>query len=59
MVGLELNRARELMNQLGFTNVRFEPTESSQPENEVVYQSVTKNETVDVTAEVIIQYSRG
>ena len=59
VVGLELNRARELMNQLGFTNVRFEPTESSQPENEVVYQSVTKNETVDVTAEVIIQYSRG
>ena len=59
VVGLELNRARELMNQLGFTNVRFEPTESSQPENVVVYQSVNKNETVDVTAEVIIQYSRG
>ena len=59
VVGLELNRARELMNQLGFTNVRFEPTESSQPENEVVYQSVNKNEMVDVTAEVIIQYSRG
>ena len=59
VVGLELSRAKELMQQLGFTNVRYEPTESSRPENEVVYQSVAKNETVDVTGEVIIQYSSG
>ena len=59
VIGLELNRAKELMKQLGFTNVRYEPTESSRPENEVVYQSVAKNETVDVSAEVIIQYSSG
>ena len=57
--GLELKRAKELMTQLGFTNVRYEPTESSRPENEVVYQSVAKNETVDVSAEVIVQYSSG
>ena len=55
----ELNRAKELMAGLGFTNVRYEPTESSRPENEVVYQSVAKNETVDVSTEVIIQYSSG
>ena len=59
VIGLELTRAKELMNQLGFTNVRYEPTESSRPENEVVYQSVAKNETVDVSAEVIVQYSSG
>ena len=59
VVGLELARARELMEQMGFTNVRYEPTESSRPENEVVYQSVGKNETVDVSAEIIVQYSTG
>ena len=59
LVGLELNRARELMEQMGFTNVRYEPTESSRPENEVVYQSVGKNETVDVSTEIIVQYSSG
>ena len=59
VVGLELARARELMEQMGFTNVRYEPTESSRPENEVVYQSVGKNETVDVSTEIIVQYSTG
>ncbi len=59
VVGLELNRAKELMTQLGFTNVRYEPTESSRPENEVVYQSVDKDETLDVSSEIIIQYSSG
>ena len=59
VVGLELSRAKELIQQLGFTNVRYEPTESSRPENEVVYQSVGKNETVDVSTEIIVQYSSG
>ena len=59
VVGLELSRAKELMEQMGFTNVRYEPTESSRPENEVVYQSVGKNETVDVSTEIIVQYSSG
>ena len=59
VVGLELNRAKELMTQMGFTNVRYEPTESSRPENEVVYQSVEKNVAADVSSEVIIQYSTG
>ncbi|MGM9659574.1 MAG: Stk1 family PASTA domain-containing Ser/Thr kinase [Faecousia sp.] len=59
VVGLELSRAKELMTQLGFTNVRYEPMESLKPENEVVYQSVAKNETVDASTEIIIQYSTG
>lgn len=59
VVGLELNRAKELMEQMGFTNVRYEPTESSRRSNEVVYQSVGKNETVDVSTEIIVQYSSG
>ena len=59
VVGLELERARELLTQMGFTNVRYETTESTRPRNEVVYQSVDKGETLDVAAEIIVQYSSG
>ncbi len=59
VVGMELDLARELMDQLGFTNVRYEPTESQKPVNEVVYQSKDKDEELDVETEIIIQYSVG
>ena len=59
VVGLELSRAKELLTQMGFTNVRYEQMESPKPANEVIYQSVAKNETVDASSEVIIQYSTG
>ncbi len=59
VVGLELSRAKELMEQQGFKNVRYEQVESQKPENEVVYQSVTKNTEVDVSSEIIVHYSQG
>lgn len=59
VVGLPLDRAKELMEQRGFDNVRYEPVESQKPENEVVYQSVEKDKEIDVSSEVIIHYSEG
>ena len=60
LVGMEVSRAKELLDQLGFTNVRIEPVESQKPKDEVVYQSIAKNtEEVDVTKEVIVHYSEG
>lgn len=59
VLGLELTRAQELLEQMGFTNVRVEPAESSKPKDEVVYQSVEKNKEIDVTSEIIIHYSQG
>lgn len=59
VVGLDVERAKELMKDLGFTNVRYEKVESQKPENEVVYQSVAKNTEIDVKSEVIIHYSEG
>ena len=59
VVGMELDRVKELMTQMGFTNVRYEQVESQKPLNEVVYQSVTKNTDTDVNAEIIIHYSGG
>ena len=59
VVGLEVERARELMTQMGFTNVRYESVESQKPKGEVVYQSVAKNTETDVAGEIIIHYSMG
>ena len=59
VLGLEVEAAKRLLSQLGFTNVRVEPTESSKPLDEVVYQSVEKDKLIDVTDEIIIHYSTG
>jgi hypothetical protein len=59
VVGLEISRARELMEQQGFKNVRYEQVESQKPKDEVIYQSVGKNKEVDVDSEIIIHYSEG
>ena len=59
VVGLEKDRAKNLLDSMGFKNVRYEQTESQKPINEVVYQSVKSNEEIDVNTEIIIQYSQG
>jgi len=59
VIGLEISRAKELMEQQGFKNVRYEQVESQKPKNEVIYQSVAKNKEVDVNSEIIIHYSEG
>jgi len=59
VVGLEISRAKELMTQQGFKNVRYEQVESQKPKDEVIYQSVGKNKEVDVNSEIIVHYSEG
>jgi len=59
VVGLEVDRAMELMTQLGFSNVRYEEVESRKPAGQVIYQSVNASDKIDATAEVIIHYSQG
>ena len=59
VVGLEISRAKELMEQQGFKNVRYEQVESQKPKDEVIYQSVAKNKEIDVNAEIIVHYSEG
>ena len=59
VIGLDIGRAKELMTQQGFKNVRYEQVESQKPKDEVIYQSVGKNKEVDVNAEIIIHYSEG
>ena len=59
LIGMDVEAAKKVMEPLGFTNVRYEPTESQRPVNEVVFQSVDKNKELDVTTQIIIQYSAG
>ena len=58
VLGLELSRAKALMEQQGFKNVRYEMVESQKPKDQVIYQSV-ENKEVDVDSEIIIHYSEG
>ena len=59
VVGLSLERAMELLEQQGFTNIVTEEVDSLRPKDEVVHQSVAKNEEVDVAAELVLKISRG
>ena len=59
VVGLDIDRARELMTQQGFKNVRYEQVDSQKPQNEVIYQSVAKNKEIDINSEIIVHYSKG
>ena len=59
VVGMDLEIALELLDQLGFTNVNPQPVESSEKKGTVVYQSIKKNEEVDVTTELILEVTEG
>jgi len=59
VVGMEANRASELLKQLGFDSVKMEYVESQKPKDEVIYQSVESNTEVDVTTEITLLLSEG
>ena len=53
------DKAKELLGQAGFTNVRTEEVESLKPKGEVIHQSAAKNEEIDVNTEIVLQISKG
>ena len=59
VVGLEISRAKELLDQQGFTNVEPQEVESQQEKGMVISQSVEKGKEVDVTTKVVLQVSKG
>ena len=59
VVGLDISRALEFLSDLGFKNVKTQPVESDEKAGTVVYQSIKKNEEVDVTTELILEVSEG
>ena len=59
VMGLDVDKAKELLGQAGFTNVRTEEVESLKPKGEVIHQSAAKNEEIDVNTEIVLQISKG
>ena len=59
VVGIQVEKALELLEQLGFTNIKTAEADSQQPKGEVLTQSVKKNEMIDVASEILLQVSRG
>ena len=59
VVGIQADKAREILGQMGFTNVKTVDTDSNQTKGEVVTQSIQKNTDTDVTSEILLQVSRG
>ena len=60
VVGMDLNTALEVLEYAGFTNVLAdEYLESDEPKDEVLTQSVAKNEEVPVNTEIVLQLSKG
>ena len=59
VVGMDVERAKEWLGQLGFTNVHTVVVRSDEPAGEVISQSVVKNKLVDVTTEILLQVSEG
>ena len=59
VMGLDVDKAKELLGQAGFTNVRTEEVESLKPKGEVIHQSAAKNAEIDVNTEIVLQISKG
>jgi len=59
VVGMDVERAREWLDQLGFSHVNTIVVESEKPADVVVNQSVVKDKLVDVTTEILLQVSEG
>ena len=53
------DKAKELLGQAGFSNVKTEEVESLKPKGEVIHQSAAKNAEIDVNTEIVLQISKG
>ena len=59
VMGLDIDRAVEQLNDAGFEFVRTRSVESLKPKGEVVYQSQEKNLEIDINTEILLEYSEG
>ena len=59
VMGLDVDKAKELLGQAGFSNIKTEEVESLKPKGEVIHQSAAKNAEIDVNTEIVLQISKG
>ena len=54
VMGLDVDKAKELLGQAGFSNIKTEEVESLKPKGEVIHQSAAKNAENDVNTEIVL-----
>ena len=59
VVGMDYDKAYNLLSDLGFTTVTYKREESNQPKDEVIAQSVKKGEPTDLTVKIVLTISKG
>ena len=59
VVGLPFKDAVKMLNDYGFTNIAEEYTQSNEPENQVLHQSVSQSTQIDVNTKIILRISTG
>ena len=59
VIGMTIEDAEEVLDQIGFKNIKINEVHSDKPVDQVVHQSVQKNTKLDVTKEIILEVSKG
>ena len=59
VLGQNLSTAIGVLKANGFTNIKWEAVESNEDKDSVVKQSVPEGFEIEVTAEIILEYSKG
>ena len=59
VMGMDVEVAQTVLNQMGFEKIRIRPVESDKPANTVVYQSENEGLELDVTTEILLEISKG
>ena len=59
VIGQNYATAVNVLNQMGFKDVTFEPKDSDRPKDEVLNQSVKHNSEIDVTTRIVLTISSG
>ena len=59
VLGQNLSTAIGVLKAMGFTNIKYEPVDSEAEKDSVVTQSVPEGFEIEVTAEIVLEYSNG
>ena len=57
VLGMDLDIALRVLDQVGFKNIRTREVSSDKDPGTVVYQSVKKDEEIDITTEILLEYA--
>ena len=59
VIGMDYNKAYNLLRDLGFSVVTYKREESNEPKDEVIAQSVKQGEPTDLTVKIVLTISKG